>query len=97
MEITSKSFIVHTRLMTPVKILITYFTWLTLDLLQVLHGYLHLPLLIWKQRLRRILAEATLDHLLDLESLDSQQVQDHIVRQTELRPQFGRIAKDHLP
>lgn len=44
-----------------------------------------LALLFRCQCLRRILGETTLDHLFHSQCLDSQQVEDHVVSQAELR------------
>lgn len=48
-----------------------------------------------KQSLGRVLGKASFDHLFNSERLDSQQVQDHVISQPELRRQFPRHPNDH--
>ena len=55
-----------------------------------------LALLVRKHLLCGVLGEAALDHLFHLERFDTQQVEDHVVRQSELRSQLRRVSKHHL-
>jgi len=57
---------------------------------------LHLLLLLGSELLGGVLRERALDHLLDAERLDTEQVEDHVVRQTELRRETVRHAEHHL-
>lgn len=49
-----------------------------------------------QESLRCVLGETALDHLLDAEGLDSQQVEDHGIGQAELRLQLGRLTEQHV-
>jgi hypothetical protein len=54
-----------------------------------------LALLIRQERLRGILGETALDHLLDLERLNSEQVENHVVGETELRGELIGRPEHH--
>lgn len=69
---------------------------LSLDLGQIRLGQLDILFVLGQQLLGGVFREATLDHLLNLQRLDSQQVQNHVVRQAELGPQLGRLAEYHV-
>lgn len=54
-----------------------------------------LALLIRQERLRGVLGETALDHLLDLERLNSEQVENHVVGETELRGELIGRPEHH--
>ena len=54
-----------------------------------------LLLILWHKSLSCILRETTLDHLLNSQRLHTEKVENHVVRQPELRLEFGRRPEDH--
>lgn len=55
-----------------------------------------LSLLFWSQGLRCVLGETSLDHFFNPQCLNPQQVQNHVVRQAELRGKLVRGAEHHF-
>lgn len=53
-------------------------------------------LIFGEQPLRGVLGEAALDHLLDAQGLDSQQVQNHVVRKPELGRELRGRPENHI-
>src|SRR3954447_107048 len=96
MQLSSKFLILHRCSMTSYQIQIADFTGLPFDLCKTVLRQLHLLFVLWQESLRGILTETALDHLFNLKCFHAQQVQDHVVRETELRSQLGGLSENHL-
>ena len=55
-----------------------------------------LLLVLREQLLCRVLGETALDHFFDAQCLDTEQVEDHIVCETELRLELRGRSEDHV-
>lgn len=83
--------------MARVEVHVAYLARVPLDFSEVGLGELHTLLVLGQQLLRGVLGERTLNHLFDLQRLDSQQVENHVVGEPELRPKLGGLAEHHVP
>src|SRR6187402_1716901 len=82
--------------MASVKIHIANVARLSLDFRQICLGNFHSFFMLWKQLLSSVLAEASLDHLLNLQCFNTKKIEYHIIRQSELRAELRRISENHL-
>jgi hypothetical protein len=85
MKVSCQSLVLHASLMAEFEVNITDITRLSLDLGQICFREFDGLFMLRKQGLCSVLTKASLDHLLNLERFDSKKIQNHVVRETELR------------
>ena len=96
MELFCKSLENHRSFMAHFKINVADVARFSFDFVKASLRGLDLFLVLRQKRLCSVLTEASLDHFFNFQCFNTKKIQDHVVSQSELRAEFGRVSKDHL-